>query len=35
MKICDLLKNVDIELVYGDETTELDTFERDSRKVKW
>ena len=34
MKICDLLKNVDIELVYGDETTELDTFERDSRKVK-
>jgi len=34
MKICDLLKNVDIELVYGDEATELDTFERDSRKVK-
>ena len=34
MKICDLLKNVDIELICGDETAELVTFERDSRKVK-
>ena len=31
MKICDLLKNVDIELICGDETAELVTFERDSR----
>ena len=34
MKICDLLKNVDIELICGDETAELVTFERDSREVK-
>lgn len=34
MKICDLLKNVDIELICGDKTAELVTFERDSREVK-
>ena len=34
MKICDLLKNIDIELICGDKTAELVTFERDSREVK-
>ena len=34
MKICDVLKNVEIELIFGDDTAELTTFERDSRKIK-
>ena len=34
MKICDVLQNVEIELIFGDDTAELTTFERDSRKIK-